>query len=92
MGGMCILILGGAAFLGRALAEAAMAAGHTVTVFNRGRFGADPNGAEAIRGDRESVADLKWLVASGPGDLVLDLLAAVSRGPTLGGTEASKSL
>jgi 2'-hydroxyisoflavone reductase len=34
---MELLILGGGVFLGRALVEAAVQAGHSVTVFNRGR-------------------------------------------------------
>lgn len=48
-----ILILGGTAFLGPAEVEYAMARGHTVTLFNRGRTNPDlfPN-AERLVGDR----------------------------------------
>jgi 2'-hydroxyisoflavone reductase len=49
-----LLILGGTKFLGRAVAEAALARGHEGTLFNRGRT--NPNlfpEAEKIRGDRE---------------------------------------
>lgn len=50
---MRLLILGGTGFLGRHVAEAALARGHRVTVFNRGRTGPDllPR-AEHLRGDR----------------------------------------
>lgn len=51
---MDILILGGTLFLGRALAEAALARGHQVTLFNRGRHAAEPiPGAEALIGNRD---------------------------------------
>ncbi len=50
---MHILILGGTRFLGRSLAESALAAGHRVTLFHRGQTGSDlfPD-AEHVRGDR----------------------------------------
>jgi 2'-hydroxyisoflavone reductase len=48
-----LLVLGGTAFLGRALVESALARGHEVTLFNRGRTNPDlfPE-AEKLRGDR----------------------------------------
>ena len=50
---MDILILGGTVFLGRHLVEAALAHGHTVTLFNRGQHNPDlfPQ-VERLRGDR----------------------------------------
>jgi len=55
---MKLLILGGTLFLGRALAEAALARGHEVTLFNRGRTGGDPvRGVEALLGDRDGQLD-----------------------------------
>ncbi len=51
---MRLLILGGTVFLGRHIAEAALARGHSVTLFNRGRH--DPAlfpEAEKLRGDRD---------------------------------------
>jgi 2'-hydroxyisoflavone reductase len=52
---MRILILGGGVFLGAATLDAALAAGHRVTVFNRGRARTDwPASVEAIRGDRSA--------------------------------------
>lgn len=50
---MRILFLGGTGFLGPAQVEYAMARGHTVTLFNRGRTGPDLfPGVEALIGDR----------------------------------------
>src|SRR2546421_674199 len=49
-----ILILGGTVFLGRHLVESALARGHSVTLFNRGRQ--NPNlfpKVEKLRGDRD---------------------------------------
>ena len=51
---MRLLILGGTVFLGRALTDAALAAGHDVTHLNRGRSGTDPR-VETIAFDRESI-------------------------------------
>lgn len=57
---MKLLVLGGTRFLGRAFVDAALARGHEVTLFNRGRTNPDlfPD-VEKIRGDRtESLAPL----------------------------------
>jgi len=51
---MNILIIGGTRFLGRHLVESALARGHQVTLFNRGK--SNPNlfpNVETIQGDRE---------------------------------------
>jgi 2'-hydroxyisoflavone reductase len=50
---MRLLVLGGTVFLGRHVAAEALARGHEVTLFHRGRHGADlfPE-AERLRGDR----------------------------------------
>jgi 2'-hydroxyisoflavone reductase len=55
---MKLLILGGTVFLGRHLTEAALAAGHDVTLFNRGRHHPDlyPD-LEKLRGDRDGGLD-----------------------------------
>ena len=57
---MNVLILGGTLFLGRHLIAAAVARGHAVTLFNRGRSG-PPAGpvVERLRGDRDG--DLRAL-------------------------------
>eukprot|EP01137_Pigoraptor_chileana_P015270 Opistho-2@70984 len=67
---MRILILGGTQFVGRHLVEAAQAAGHELTLFNRGRTAASlfPD-LELRRGDRRS--DLSALV-QGRWDAVID--------------------
>jgi 2'-hydroxyisoflavone reductase len=56
---MKLLILGGTVFLGRHLTEAALAAGHDVTLFNRGQHNADlyPD-LEKLRGDRDGGLDV----------------------------------
>jgi nucleoside-diphosphate-sugar epimerase len=51
-GRMKILILGGNVFLGRATAEAAVAAGHEVTCAVRGDSGSIPAGARLVKIDR----------------------------------------
>lgn len=62
---MNLLILGGTAFLGRHLVEIALARGHTVTLFNRGRTnpGLLPQ-VETLHGDRKLslalLADRLW--------------------------------
>jgi 2'-hydroxyisoflavone reductase len=65
---MRILILGGTRFVGRHLTEAALAAGHRVTLFNRGETNPDlfPE-AEHLRGDRgrdlSALQGRRWNVA-----------------------------
>jgi 2'-hydroxyisoflavone reductase len=51
---MRLLVLGGTLFLGRAVVEAALARGHSIAVFNRGRTnpGLFPQ-VEQLRGDRD---------------------------------------
>ncbi len=68
---MDILIIGGTQFVGRHLAEAALEAGHKVTLFNRGKTGPGlyPQ-AEHLIGDRDGNLDAlkgrKWDVAFDP--------------------------
>jgi 2'-hydroxyisoflavone reductase len=69
-----MLILGGTVFLGRALTDAALAAGHDVTHFNRGRTAPDPR-VPAIHGDRNDEQALRRASARGPWDAVLDTSA-----------------
>lgn len=74
---MNLLIIGGTRFLGRALVEEARAAGHSVTLFNRGRT--NPSlfaDVEQIRGDRDggldALAGRRW-------DAVIDTCGFVPR-------------
>lgn len=69
---MKILIIGGSIFLGRAVAEAALRAGHDVFVLNRGLSQPNVPGVRAIVGDRNEVAALTRARTSGPFDLVVD--------------------
>lgn len=64
---MRLLILGGTWFLGRTLAEQALALGWEVTCFNRGRTGRDVPGALSIRGDRTDREDVRRLASAGAG-------------------------
>jgi 2'-hydroxyisoflavone reductase len=74
---MKILIIGGTKFLGRHLVEAARAAGHEVTLFNRGKTNPDlfPE-IETITGDREhdfeKVSGREW-------DAVIDVAGYLPR-------------
>lgn len=75
---MNILILGGTIFLGRHLVEAALARGHTLTLFNRGQHGAELfPGVERLRGDR-ATGDLAAL-AGRSFDAAIDTSAYVPR-------------
>ncbi|WP_188187173.1 NAD-dependent epimerase/dehydratase family protein [Nonomuraea sp. SYSU D8015] len=76
---MKVLVIGGSGFLGRAVVEEALARGHEVTTFNRGRSGADVPGVEAVRGDREARDDLKRLADGRSWDFVVDTSGYVPR-------------
>lgn len=67
-------MLGGTVFLGRALTDAALAAGHEVVHFNRGRNAVDGR-VQAIQGDRNDIEALARAAAQGPWDAVLDTSA-----------------
>lgn len=72
---MKILLLGGSSFLGRAFASEALARGHQVTTFNRGRSGTDLPGVRAVRGERGSADELAALVEGRHWDAVVDTSA-----------------
>jgi 2'-hydroxyisoflavone reductase len=74
---MRILIIGGTAFVGRHIAQAAIDSGHDVTLYHRGRTGADlfPQ-ATHLRGDRNS--DLSAL-RSGQWAATVDVCAYLPR-------------
>jgi 2'-hydroxyisoflavone reductase len=69
---MRLLILGGTWFLGRTLAEQALAQGWRVTTFSRGQSGHDVPGTERIRGDRTKAADIAALIDAGRWGAVVD--------------------
>lgn len=78
-------MIGGSVFLGRAVVVEALAAGHTVTVFNRGVSAPEPSGVTHVRGDRTVAADLDQL-AGQHFDLVVDTCGYV---PTVVGLSAA---
>ena len=69
---MRILILGGTVFLGRALTDAALAAGHRVTHLNRGKSSAGDPRAETLHGDRTDPAALERAFGGREWDSVID--------------------
>ncbi|MET9365148.1 NAD-dependent epimerase/dehydratase family protein [Streptomyces sp. NPDC006632] len=67
---MRLLMLGGTEFVGRAVTEAALARGHEVTVFHRGR-NEPPAGVASLYGDRTAAEGLAAL-RDGEWDVVVD--------------------
>jgi nucleoside-diphosphate-sugar epimerase len=76
---MRLLVLGGSAFVGRALATAALARGWDVTTFNRGVSAPDVPGVRTLRGDRLDPDDLQRLAGAGPWDAAVDTSGYVPR-------------
>ena len=76
---MELLVLGGTSFAGRHVVEQALAAGHAVTTFNRGRTNPAlfPE-VRSLHGDRTS-GDYAALEGAGPFDAVVDMCAYVPR-------------
>ncbi|GAA2345088.1 NAD-dependent epimerase/dehydratase family protein [Streptomyces kunmingensis] len=64
--------MGGTWFLGKRIAEGALARGWSVTTFNRGRSGRDVAGVQPVHGDRTDHGDLQRLSQLGPWDAVID--------------------
>jgi len=81
---MKLLVLGGTLFLGRHVVDAALARGHEVTLFNRGRRDVPWPEVETLQGDRDggldALEDRRW-------DAVVDTSGYV---PRLVGASASK--
>lgn len=72
---MKLLVLGGSGFVGRVLAEEAVARGDDVTVFNRGLRGA-PAGVRVLTGDRLAPDGLTALAGGQTWDAVVDTWSA----------------
>ena len=90
---MKILVLGGTWFLGRAVAQAALDRGWSVSTFNRGRSGTAPEGTQRIRGDRTVHADILRLGQQGPWDAVIDTSASeLAPRDVLAGAKALESV
>src|SRR5688572_10847165 len=75
---MRLLVLGGTKFLGKHIVEAALAAGHQVTLFNRGKTNPElfPE-VEKIQGNRDG--ELDRLEGHGRWDAVIDTSGYVPR-------------
>jgi nucleoside-diphosphate-sugar epimerase len=71
---MDVLIIGGSRFVGPLLVEKLLAAGHSLTIFNRGNIRTSYGKAEFVRGDRESGFSLKKSF-----DVVIDMCAYEAR-------------
>lgn len=71
---MRLLVLGGSLFVGRAVVEAALQRGWTVTTYNWDEAGSGPPGVEQLFGDRTRPADLEVLRDRG-WDAVVDTWA-----------------
>jgi 2'-hydroxyisoflavone reductase len=74
---MHLLLIGGTRFLGRHLVDQALAAGHRLTLFHRGRTlrPEDLPGVRHLIGDRDDAADrtrLREALAADPPDAVID--------------------
>jgi 2'-hydroxyisoflavone reductase len=74
---MRILIIGGTAFVGRHITDAAIAAGHDVTLFHRGRTGSElfPQATHLLGDRNENLAAL----AQGSWDATIDVSAYLPR-------------
>ncbi|TFV68140.1 UNVERIFIED_ORG: NAD-dependent epimerase/dehydratase family protein [Bacillus sp. AZ43] len=69
---MRLLVLGGTRFLGRHVVSAALARGHDVATFTRGRSGEPPEGARALHGDRDDPEALGRALDGWAPELVVD--------------------
>src|SRR5258708_21378752 len=78
MGGMRLLVLGGTHFVGRAVAETALARGDEVTLLNRGRSRAAA-GAELIVADRTDPEALRSALGNREWDAVIDTWSGAPR-------------
>lgn len=76
---MKLLVLGGTRFVGRAVVEAALAAGDDVTTLNRGVSRAAADGVRALTADRTNPAELREALDGQEWDTVIDTWSWPSR-------------
>jgi nucleoside-diphosphate-sugar epimerase len=75
---MKILLIGGTGFIGPVTARRLHHAGHSITVFHRGKM-APPEGVAQIHGDRDHLADHRALLAREKFDVVIDFVVSSER-------------
>jgi len=83
---MHLLVTGGAGYIGSAAAEALLAAGHAVTVFDNlshGHRAAVPAGARFVHGDLADRTALDDLLASEPYEAVMHFAALIEAGESM---------
>lgn len=71
---MNIVIVGGTGNISASIVRQLLEAGHDVTVVNRGRSGAPPEGARVITGDRQDYADFEKKMKAGRFDAAIDMM------------------
>lgn len=78
---MRVLIVGGTAFVGRHITEAALAAGHQVTLFHRGQTGSDlfPQATHLIGDRNQDPLALSDVLADGEWDATVDVSCYLPR-------------
>jgi 2'-hydroxyisoflavone reductase len=79
MTGMRLLVVGGTRFAGRAVVEAALAAGMDVTTVNRGQSGPPARGVTALTADRTDLAGLRAALGDGEWDAAIDTWSGAPR-------------
>src|SRR3954447_5095104 len=72
---MKLLVLGGTRFVGRAVANDAVARGWDVTVLNRGATADPPDGVATLTADRTSYAEMSDVLGDRSWDVVVDTWA-----------------
>ncbi len=73
---MNVLFIGGTGLISTAISRQLLEAGHTVTLFNRGKSeNRLPGGAQEIRGDRKDYAAFEQTFADKTYDVVVDMVA-----------------
>lgn len=75
---MNVLVIGGTGFLGSAIVSELQAAGHTLTLFTRGRRPL-PEGVKALTGDRSDAEAFTRQMEGRPFDAVIDCLCYTPR-------------
>ncbi len=83
---MRVFLTGGAGYIGGATAEALLAAGHAVTVYDnlsRGHLAAVPAGADFVRGDIGDRAALRAALSAASFDVIFHFAALIEAGESM---------